>query len=207
MNLPDKIKTIDNFKESIFKENKSTFIAQVYSVISKEQAEDYISKSKKKYYDASHHCYAFKLTDGTTRYSDAGEPAGTAGIRIFNAIEHYDLLNQLVVVIRYFGGIKLGVGPLGRAYYTAACKVLSESEIRFKTLFQKIIIESEMKFVSKLQRLLSNKNIIILKSEFLKSAEYECLAEAKKIESIKQKLEEIDRNSIKLKLTGEYVYK
>ncbi|MFI5238058.1 MAG: YigZ family protein, partial [Ignavibacteriales bacterium] len=102
MNLPEKIRTIDNFKELTFKEKKSAFIAQVYSVNSVKAADEFLSETKKKYYDASHHCFAYKLIDATIRYSDSGEPSGTAGVRILSAIDHFNLSNQLVVVTRYY---------------------------------------------------------------------------------------------------------
>ena len=207
MNLPDKIKTIDDFKESIFKEKKSTFIAQVYSVSSADQAEEIISSTKKKYYDASHHCYAYKLTIGTSRYSDAGEPTGSAGVRILNAIEHFGLLNQLVIVIRYFGGVKLGVGPLGKAYYSAAYKVLNESEIKTKTLFQKVIITSEVDQFSRIHAILSGHHSLILKSDFQEEVIFECLIKSAEVDSIWRKLIEITKNKIKIKPFSEFVYK
>jgi uncharacterized YigZ family protein len=207
MNLPYKIKTIDDSKEFTLKEKKSTFIAQVYSVSSIDQAEDYISKTKKNYYDASHYCYAFKLPDGTTKYSDAGEPNGTAGVRILNAVEHFDLLNQLVIVIRYFGGIKLGIGPLGRAYYSAAFKVLNESEIKTKNLFQKIFITSDMSLNSHVQRVLSSHHSIIINSEFLSEVRFEYLATVADMQIISQKLTEISKNKIKITHTQEFLYK
>jgi len=207
MNLPYKIKTIDDFKESILKEKKSTFVAQVYSVSNSVQAEDYIAKAKKKLYDASHHCYAFKLTDGSLRYSDAGEPNGTAGIRILNAIEHFDLLNQLVIVNRYFGGIKLGVGPLGKAYYSSAYKVLNESEVKTKNLFQKVFITSELNQNSLVHRVLSSHQSIILNSEYLSESRFECLTIVADAKIISEKLSEISRNKIKIELTSEFLYR
>ena len=207
MNLPDEIKTIEDFKESIFKEKKSAFIAHVYSVKSKIETEEHLANAKKKYYDASHHCFAYKLTDGTTRYSDAGEPSGTAGIRILNAIEHFNLLNQLVIVIRYFGGIKLGVGALGKAYYTAANKVLNESEINTKILYKKIFIESDVDQISNIHRTLSNHGSIILNSDYQSKVRLDCLVKSCESESILEKLKELSRNRIKIEDGKELVYK
>jgi uncharacterized YigZ family protein len=207
MNLPKKIKTIEVFKESILKEKKSTFIAQVYSVLNSDQAEEYLSKVKKKFYDASHHCYAFKLADGSSCYSDAGEPNGTAGVRIINAIEHFGLTNQLVIVIRYFGGIKLGVGPLGKAYYSAAFKVLNESDVITKNLFQKIFITSDISLNSHVQRILSSHHSTILNSEFLSEASYECLSIVAEMKVIFQKLAEISQNKIKVTTSKEFLYR
>jgi putative IMPACT (imprinted ancient) family translation regulator len=147
------------------------------------------------------------LADGTTRYSDAGEPNGTAGVRIFNAIEHHDLLNQLVIVIRYFGGIKLGVGLLGKAYYSAASKVLNESEIKTKNLFQKIFITSDITLNSHIHRILSSHHSIILNSEFLSEARFECLAIVADMKTIYQKMTETSKNKIKITLTSDFLYR
>jgi len=112
MKLPLEIHTIEKANEVSTVINKSNFIAQVYPVSSEIEVKELISEVKKKYYDASHHCFAFKFADGTFRYSDAGEPNGSAGVRIMNAIDHFKLSNQLLIVSRIFGGVKLGVGPL-----------------------------------------------------------------------------------------------
>ncbi|HDZ58800.1 MAG TPA: YigZ family protein, partial [Ignavibacteriales bacterium] len=85
MEYPEKINTIDNFFESTFKEKGSVFVSQVHHVEKKDEAEKILSRTRKKYYDATHHCFAYKLLGDTIKYSDDGEPNGTAGIRILNA--------------------------------------------------------------------------------------------------------------------------
>ncbi|MDZ7765436.1 MAG: YigZ family protein [Melioribacteraceae bacterium] len=85
-----------------------------------EEAEQILEGKKKQYYDATHNCYAYKILPESIKYLDDGEPSGTAGIRILNAIQHFDLTNLIVISTRYFGGTKLGVGPLGKAYYNSA---------------------------------------------------------------------------------------
>ncbi|MGB5287873.1 MAG: YigZ family protein [Ignavibacteriaceae bacterium] len=207
MNLPNQIRTIDEFKESILTEKKSTFIAHVYSVDSKDEVSEYLSETKKKYYDASHHCFAYKLPDGSTRYSDAGEPSGTAGARILNAIEHFELMKQLVIVIRFFGGIKLGVGPLGKAYYYAAHQVLNESKIITKRLYQKVIISSDFDQINITQQILSKHKSIILKTEYNDNAKLTCLVKSIEIDVISKKLIELSKNKIFFRALQEFVYK
>ena len=175
MNLPFQIKTIDEFKEATLVEKKSTFIARVYPVDSEETVKVKLSEIKKKYYDASHHCFAYKFSDGNFRYSDAGEPSGSAGIRILNAIEHFDLINVIIIVTRYFGGVKLGVGPLGKAYYLAAYEVLKKSSIISKQLFQKCIINSDFENISSVHRILAKKNSKILESNYDEDVKLICL--------------------------------
>lgn len=110
----------------------SRFIAQVAPAASKEIAEAYVAKISKQYHDATHNCYTYKIgVDDTSifRYYDAGEPSGTAGRPIFQAIEAKKLTNVVVVVTRYFGGTKLGTGGLIRAYNSAALAALDKASI------------------------------------------------------------------------------
>ena len=207
MNLPDEIRTIDEFREVTTTIKKSNFIAQVYSIISEDDFKLHLTNAKKKYYDASHHCYAFKLVNGKVRYSDAGEPNGTAGLRILNAIEHFKLINQLVIVSRIFGGIKLGVGPLGKAYYQSAYQVLNESKINAKSLFQKAEILSEIDQVSLIHRILANHKSIIIDSEYQEKFSLSCLIKSTEIEAVSQKLTDSGKNKIILKIHSEFVYK
>lgn len=207
MNLPEEITTIDSFNEATTTIKKSSFIAQVYPVSLEDEVKEYLTKVKKKYYDASHHCYAFKLANGIIRYSDAGEPNGTAGLRILNAIEHFNLVNQLVIVSRFFGGIKLGVGPLGKAYYQSAYQVLNDSKINTKQLFQKVTILSEFDQVSLIHRILSNHNSIILESEYQDKLELSCLLKAAESEAISQKISDAGKNRIILTIHPEFVYR
>jgi len=207
MNLPDEIKTIDEFREVTATIKKSNFIAQIYSISSSDEFKSHLTKAKKKYYDASHHCFAYKLVNGNVRYSDAGEPNGTAGIRILNAIEHFNLVNQLVIVSRFFGGIKLGVGPLGKAYYESAFQVLSESKISTKHLFQKAFISSEIEHISFVHRTLANHRSIIIESNYQETLKLICLLKSTEIESISHKFSDSGKNKISLTIQPEFVYK
>lgn len=110
---------------------KSRFIANAVPVASASDAERALATMRKRHHDASHHCYAYRLLDdaGPTSHSeDAGEPSGSAGLPILQQIESAGLLNVLVVVSRYFGGTKLGIGGLVRAYGDAAHEVLEAAE-------------------------------------------------------------------------------
>lgn len=207
MNQPAEIRTIDEFNEITTTISRSRFIGQVYSVSSEDDVKECLVNSKKKYYEASHHCYAYKLATGNFHYSDAGEPNGTAGIRILNAIEHFELSNQLVVVSRIFGGIKLGVGPLGIAYYESAFQVLSSSKIELKYLYQKVSISAEFNQVGLIHRILSQYNSIILSTDYKESLVLTCLIKSGKIEQINQILEESGKNKIIMSTKPEFIYK
>lgn len=156
MTLPEQITTVKQFHQSILKEKSSEFITQVYPVERTEECDSVLNSVRKKYFDATHHCYAFRILNDVQKYSDDGEPSGTAGIRILNAIDHFQLNNLLVIVIRYFGGTKLGVGPLGKAYYSSAFNAIDESEKVAKILMERLIIKTDFTLISQLYRIVSN---------------------------------------------------
>ncbi|MHC1738932.1 MAG: YigZ family protein [Ignavibacteriaceae bacterium] len=148
MVLPEQIKTTEGFTEAKLKEKGSLFHSLVYFAETKEKAEEILSKLRNQYYDATHHCFAYKFKDGSVKYSDDGEPSGTAGVRILKAIEHFDLTDTIVITIRYFGGTKLGVGPLGKAYYDSAHEALSQSPIIIKNAYRFIKISFSEEFTN-----------------------------------------------------------
>ena len=112
-------------------EKKSRFICHIFKIKSEEEAEEYITAVKKKYWDARHNCYAFVIGNNneTTRCSDDGEPSGTAGKPILEVITRAGIHNCLIIVTRYFGGTLLGTGGLVRAYTAAAKDALATSEL------------------------------------------------------------------------------
>lgn len=122
--------TIKEKAEAQFTEKRSRFLAFAFHIENEEEAKSVIASFKKKYYDARHVCYAYVLGNdgGKTRANDDGEPSGTAGRPILGQIVSRELTYTLVLVVRYFGGVKLGTGPLGVAYKTAAANVLDEAE-------------------------------------------------------------------------------
>ncbi|MCK6604034.1 MAG: YigZ family protein [Ignavibacteriaceae bacterium] len=138
-NLPLKYKTISAFSESKYKEKGSLFIGRAYPVADAAEAESILASVRKEFYDATHNCWAWKLKDGSFRYSDDGEPNGTAGIRILSAMNHFELSDMIAISTRYYGGTKLGVGPLGKAYYESAYTALQENKIIELTRFAEVL--------------------------------------------------------------------
>ena len=119
--VADTYKTIDSPAEGIYKEKGSKFLAKAYPVRTEEQVKAIVEQLKEEYYDARHHCYAYILgpKGDKWRANDDGEPSGTAGKPIHGQLLSFNLTNVLVVVIRYFGGTKLGESGLINAYKTA----------------------------------------------------------------------------------------
>lgn len=123
---------------------KSKFIATLYYVRSEEEAQDIIKSVKKNYYDARHNCYAYRIikeNETIERFSDDGEPSGTAGAPMLGILSKNNLGNVLVVVTRYFGGILLGTGGLVRAYSDATLKVVDSAKIVKETLGLEVKVE------------------------------------------------------------------
>ena len=131
MELQDQYRSIAAPSEGLFKDNGSRFIALAYPVETEQEVKEHVSALKKEYHDARHHCYAYRLghRGETFRYSDDGEPSGSAGRPILGQIDSLGLSDILVVVVRYFGGIKLGIPGLIRAYKTSTADALSSARI------------------------------------------------------------------------------
>ena len=142
--MADEYRSIKAASTAVMKVEGSKFIAGAFPVEGQSQAEASLAKVRKEYFDATHHCFAYALgSEGKEfRYSDDGEPSGTGGVKILAAIQSRNLSDILVVVTRYFGGIKLGTGGLGRAYFESAGQALSGAEV-----IQKLVTEElEMTF-------------------------------------------------------------
>ena len=134
MDLPDNIikdsyLSVSAPAEGLFKDNGSRFISLAYPVESEEEVKDIVAELKKKYHDARHHCYAYRLgyLGDKFRANDDGEPSGSAGCPILGQIDSRGLSDTLVVVVRYFGGIKLGIPGLIRAYKTSTADALDKA--------------------------------------------------------------------------------
>lgn len=202
----EKFNTIKVFNESSLKERNSLFTAQVFPIETEGEAKKILDNVKKKYYDASHHCYAFKLINQKLKYSDDGEPSGTAGIRILNAIDHFQLSNILLIVIRYFGGTKLGVGALGKTYYNASIKVLQGSKITTKEAYKKILIISDFNTTNSVHNAIEKFRGKIISSDFSTKAFFDCLVRIKEADQLKKYLEDISNGKIEIKIEDEIIY-
>ena len=150
---------------------KSIFIASGKEVATKKEAEKFISEISKKYYTAGHNCYAYKVGYGAEkdvifRYSDDGEPSGTAGMPIMNHINGENLTNTVIVVTRYFGGIKLGTGGLIKAYGGATKELIQTIGKNTKIIYGKISIEYNYNITSQVMHIINNFKVGILENEY-----------------------------------------
>lgn len=136
MQQVDVYTTISEPSEGIYKEKGSKFLAFAFPVMEEEQIKNHIQELKQKYYDARHHCYAWQLglDDNHFRVNDDGEPSGTAGKPIHGQIRSHGITNLLIVVVRYFGGTKLGTSGLINAYKCASANALANANQVEKTI-------------------------------------------------------------------------
>ena len=131
MQVKDTYSSIAGRSDGLFKDNGSRFIAQAYPVETEDEVKEIVGRLRKEYHDARHHCYAYRigLDGGQWRANDDGEPSGSAGRPILGQIDAAGLSDVLVVVVRYFGGIKLGIPGLIRAYKTSTADALSQASV------------------------------------------------------------------------------
>ena len=202
---PSKILTIKEFYESKFKQKGSIFIGQVYPVVQEKQAEEILASVRKKYHDATHHCYAYRVYAKEEKYSDDGEPTGTAGVRILNAIHHLDLYNVLAISIRYFGGVKLGVGLLGKAYYHSALQTLEQAKKIEKFLKNKLKIIFDYSLSGKIHNLLNLHNAKIIQTRFEDKPAILFLIEPKRQGHFASAVKELSKGSTRLEVLEEHL--
>ena len=147
--------------DGLYKEKGSKFIAKAFPVCSEDEVKARVAEFKKQYFDARHHCYAFIINPDKSCYrsSDDGEPSGTAGKPILNQILSKDVTNVCVVVVRYFGGIKLGVPGLINAYKTAAREALDNATVVEKTIDEVYSVEIDYPLMNEVMRVLKEENL------------------------------------------------
>lgn len=165
-------KTITSSSEGLYKEKGSRFIALAYPVICEEDIKKILEALRKQYHDAKHHCYAYVLNPDKSVYrmNDDGEPSATAGKPIFGQINSKDLTNVLVVVIRYFGGVKLGVGGLIQAYKTATKDALEHAEIVTKTIDEVYRITFEHSLMNQVMQILKMDTLKIIRQDYVQDS-------------------------------------
>jgi len=205
-NSSQQITIVEGFNEYIFKEKGSIFTGQVFPITNGGEAKTILNDVKKKYYDASHHCYAFNCANGDSKFSDDGEPSGTAGIRLFNAITHFNLTNVLVIVIRYFGGTKLGVGPLGKAYYLTAMEALGNSSKVIKYPARKVTLTFSFEMVSMVYKVLADHEIKITGTNYSENISLSVMIRVEILESVKEALTTITSGQLEFVVEPELVF-
>ena len=172
--------------EILYKEKNSKFYGYAFPVTSEEEIKVHLEQLRKQHHGAVHFCYAFQLGTDTIYYraNDDGEPSNSAGMPIYGQIQSFGLTNVVVVVVRFFGGVKLGVGGLISAYRTAAQMVLQEAEIVEKTIDIYYKVSFDYKNMNKVMRIIKENNLEIVAQKMNESCEIDLATRKKNAEKI-----------------------
>lgn len=163
--MNDTYKTISAAsEETLYKEKGSKFFGYAFPVTSEEEVKPHLESLRKQHTGAVHFCYAFQIGKEKTYYraNDDGEPSNSAGMPIYGQIQSFGLTNVLVVSVRFFGGVKLGVGGLISAYRTSAQMALENSDIVEKTIDLHYKVAFEYKDINKVMRIIREKNLNVI---------------------------------------------
>ncbi len=204
MSLPetDTYKTIEiSSEEVLFKEKNSKFYGYAFPVTNEEQIKEHISELKKQHHAARHWCYAFQIGTENKYYraNDDGEPNNSAGAPIYGQIQSFDVTNVLIVIVRYFGGVKLGVGGLISAYKTAAQLALENATIVKKTIDIHFLITFDYKNMNKVMRVIKEHQLQIISQKMEMNCQIEIATRKQnetKITELFESLFEIDCKKI-----------
>ena len=174
-NIKDTYKTITtSSNEALFKDRGSKFYGYAFPVKNEDEIKENIELLKKQHYNARHWCYAWQLGKEYENYraNDDGEPSNSAGMPIYGQLQSFEVTNILVVVVRYFGGTKLGVGGLIQAYKTGAKLALENSIIIEKTINDEFLLKFEYPEMNTVMRIVKDENISIINQKMELNCEF-----------------------------------
>ena len=184
------------FGEDEFYEKKSHFIGRVWPVETEEEALEKIQAMKKQHYDATHNCWAYIIRDGAVRFSDDGEPGGTAGMPMLQVLQREGLYNIVCVVTRYFGGILLGAGGLVRAYTKGAKIAVDAAGKSMKRVWTVLYVPCPYPFYERVKLLVGECEGIIRQCDFGAEVELELLFPEANAEGFLAKLTDMTSGTV-----------
>ena len=190
----DSYRSIAGPSEGLFKDNGSRFIALAYPVETEQQVKEIVSGLRKEYYDARHHCYAYRLgyKGDVFRASDDGEPSGSAGRQILGQIDSAGLSDILVVVVRYFGGIKLGIPGLIRAYKSSTADALARAVVVEKIAGRNFMVEFPYLSMNSVMKVVKDLNLPQRNQSFAGSCSMELRVRLSQVETFGDRMADID---------------
>lgn len=202
MTLKDTYKTISKPSEEVlFKDKNSKFFGYAFPIKHEDDVKEHLDTLKKKHHTAGHWCYAYQTGMEETqiyfRANDDGEPNNSAGMPIYGQIQSYNVTNVLIVVVRYFGGVKLGVGGLIHAYKTTAQMALEASKIVKRTINKQFLIRFDYKNMNKVMRVIKENNLKIVDQTLELDCQIIISVRLKESKKISEKFEAIYKVSIK----------
>jgi uncharacterized YigZ family protein len=196
----DTYKTLSSpSEETLFKEKNSKFFGYAYPISTEDEVKPILETLKKQHHSARHWCYAFQSGTETEYYrtNDDGEPNNTAGMPIYGQIQSFSVTNVLVVVVRYFGGVKLGVGGLISAYRTSAQMALEASDIIEKTIDVHYTLKFGYQIMNKVMRVIKEKNLEIISQKMEMDCEMVIATRKKNASKVLEAFEQLYEVSIK----------
>ena len=201
MTLKDTYKTISKPSEEVlFKDKNSKFFGYAFPIKHEDDVKEHLDTLKKKHHTAGHWCYAYQTGMEETqiyfRANDDGEPNNSAGMPIYGQIQSYNVTNVLIVVVRYFGGVKLGVGGLIHAYKTTAQMALEASKIVKRTINKQFLIRFDYKNMNKVMRVIKENNLKIVDQTLELDCQIIISVRLKESKKISEKFEAIYEVSI-----------
>lgn len=204
----ERYKTVYQGKSGEIIEKKSRFIATVRLVETEEEALSFIEEMKKKYWNATHNCFAYVIGEHreTVRCSDDGEPSGTAGKPMLDVLLGEEMYNTAVVVTRYFGGTLLGTGGLVRAYSKAVQEGLVQSSIIVKQYGAILKIETDYNGLGKIQYLIGERKIPVLDSEYTDKVQIRIILPEKETDRFVRELTEATNGRVKTEIIEKLYY-
>jgi uncharacterized YigZ family protein len=185
--INDTYKTITAASEEIlFKEKNSKFFGYAFPVTSEEEIKEILDQLKKEHFSARHWCYAYQIGTEKIQYraNDDGEPNNSAGMPIYGQIQSFEVTNILIVVVRYFGGVKLGVSGLISAYKTAAQMAMENATIIEKTIDKHFIISFGYAHMNKVMRIIKEKNLQIVSQKMEMDCKIEIATRKKNVQNL-----------------------
>ena len=191
------------YGEDEFIEKKSRFIGRVWLVESEEEALEKIQEMKKQHYDASHNCWAYIIKDGAMRFSDDGEPGGTAGNPMMQVLQREQLYNIVCVVTRYFGGVLLGAGGLVRAYTKGAKIAIDAAGKSIKRVWTVLYVPCPYNFYERVKLETEAFGGIIRETTFGAEVELEILVAAPETQSFLEKLTDMTAGTVEAMEVGQ----
>lgn len=196
--MADTYRTITSPSEAIFKEKMSKFLSFAHPISGADEAKAIIAQYQKKYFDARHVCWAYMIGAARTDFlsSDNGEPSGTAGKPILGQINSFGLTDIVIVVVRYFGGIKLGTSGLIAAYREAARMALNEASIEERHVMEYIEFTFPYQAMNDVMKLTKTPGIAIVERQFDNSCRMKVAVRLDDYNSLKSRIEDIDGTSI-----------
>ena len=188
--MKDSFKTIQSKNSFELKIQKSRFIAQAFSFTNSEDLHKILSEVKKKYYDSAHNPFAYRLglDKAHFRFNDDGEPSGSAGKPILDCIDKFGLTDIIIIVSRYFGGVKLGVGGLKRAFFESAEGCLQNSQIIEKYILKRVSLSFDYKFIGSIMNYIEKNSIHILENNSDEKVNLICDIRLSKLEGFKENI-------------------